>query len=294
MIKQAGRLRAKLLVGLATAGLVVAGIPAALAGTLTPDVVNFGNQPVGTISAPQTLTYTNTSVGTQTITSISVTGDFIVSGGTCAVGTMLNDVAPGNTCTVEVRFAPTATGTRNGTLTIVDTAQTETAVLTGIGVAADGDDDEPAPAPPAPAGGNACSADSDSGASSASCSSSGGAQGGEAEANGAPGGDAAPGGPGGGPPTCTADPTSILGCANQGGILSSPGSSNGAPGGNGGNGGTANAGDGTSNAESESHASVRSSNHNGGDDDDDGHHHEDSKKKKKKAKKSKKFKKKHH
>ena len=96
-------------------------------GTQIADVAAYlGN-------SPSTLTFPSTAVGstsptTQTVTvaaslkgasyaisalTVSTTGDFARSGGTCATS-----VASGTSCTVIVSFTPTASGARSGSLSI--------------------------------------------------------------------------------------------------------------------------------------------------------------------------------
>jgi phospholipase C len=67
-------------------------------------------------SAPYGLLLTNWGTSPMTIKSTSTTGDFKVSNG--CKGKV---AAAGGTCTLDLVFTPTATGTRTGTLTIVDT-----------------------------------------------------------------------------------------------------------------------------------------------------------------------------
>lgn len=82
--------------------------------TATPAAgLTFGNQAVGTTSAPQQVLVTNTGGIPLQIGAVTVTGDF-TEGGTCSE----ESIAPGNACILEVRFAPTVTGPQSGTLTI--------------------------------------------------------------------------------------------------------------------------------------------------------------------------------
>ena len=99
---------------------------------LTPGLVNFGNQPVGSATTSTTLTLVNTGLAGN-ISAITVSGDYARTGGTCAVG----PIAGGANCTIQVRFLPTALGTRNGTVSIATDAfgSPHTATLTGTGVA---------------------------------------------------------------------------------------------------------------------------------------------------------------
>jgi len=79
--------------------------------------VNFGNWfPLERPSNPYGLVLTNWSTtSTMTVKSTTTTGDFAVTGG-CKAKLAAN----GGSCTLNLAFTPTATGTRTGTLTIVD------------------------------------------------------------------------------------------------------------------------------------------------------------------------------
>jgi hypothetical protein len=100
-------------------------------GTLavSPTSLTFAAQAPGTTSAAQSLTVTNTGTAAASITSVTASGDFSQTN-TC--GTSL---AAGAGCTVAVKFTPTASGTRTGTLTISGNASNSptTVALTGTG-----------------------------------------------------------------------------------------------------------------------------------------------------------------
>ena len=97
--------------------------------TVSPSALGFGSQATGTTSAAQNVTVTNTGTAAAPITTVSTSGDFSQTN-TC--GTSL---AAGASCTVAVRFAPTAAGNRTGTLTITAAGVTSTVPLSGTGVA---------------------------------------------------------------------------------------------------------------------------------------------------------------
>lgn len=80
------------------------------AGTLT-----FSAQQAGTKST-QPVTLSNTGDGPLTISNVAVTGDFSETS-TCGTS-----VAPAASCSINVTFAPTASGNRTGSLTITDDA----------------------------------------------------------------------------------------------------------------------------------------------------------------------------
>ncbi len=97
---------------------------------LTPTSLDFGNQLTGTTSAVRNITVSNTGSIAGSLGSISTSGDFTLAANTC--GTSL---PPQTGCTVSIAFAPTASGARNGMLTVNDGAGTQTATLTGAGTA---------------------------------------------------------------------------------------------------------------------------------------------------------------
>lgn len=88
--------------------------PADTTATVKPSAgLAFGNQAVGTVSAPQQLLVTNSGTVPLQISSVSITSDF-TKYGTCSG----QSIAPGNACTIQVSFAPTKIGAETGTLTI--------------------------------------------------------------------------------------------------------------------------------------------------------------------------------
>jgi beta-glucosidase len=103
-------------------------------GTLaaSPTSLGFAGQTVGTTSAAQTDTITNTGSAAVAISSVTTTGDFAQTG-TCS-GTL----AAGASCTASVTFTPTATGSRTGTLTVTSNATNSplTVSVNGTGTAA--------------------------------------------------------------------------------------------------------------------------------------------------------------
>jgi FtsP/CotA-like multicopper oxidase with cupredoxin domain len=91
----------------------------------------FGNQLVGTASAVQGVTLTNVGTSPLTIGSVTPAGDFTQA------NNCVGNLAAGRSCTINVRFRPTASGVRTGTITITDGDITSPQVvsLTGTGVA---------------------------------------------------------------------------------------------------------------------------------------------------------------
>src|SRR5271157_3118296 len=109
------------------------GCPSAGSGTvtLTPNSLNFGNQTLGQPSSPQPVTLTNNQSVSLTInSSITASGDYSQTNN---CGSSLN---PNSSCTINVVFTPSQTGTRTGTLTVNDNGpgNPHTASLTGVGV----------------------------------------------------------------------------------------------------------------------------------------------------------------
>lgn len=113
-------------------------------GTATPQpaislssmTLSFGTQSVGSSSAAQTVTVTSSGQATLTLGTLTLGGaaggDF-TRAGTCADGT---SVPAGGSCTIQLSFAPTAVGTRSGTLTVTSNASNgnPTVALSGSAV----------------------------------------------------------------------------------------------------------------------------------------------------------------
>jgi hypothetical protein len=111
----------------------------ALAGTglsalaaLTPASLAFTSTAVGTTSAAQTVTLTNQGNGSLSITNIGITGDYAQTNN-CS-----STLASSASCTINVTFTPTATGTRSSTLAVTDSAtgSPQTVTLSGTGLSA--------------------------------------------------------------------------------------------------------------------------------------------------------------
>ncbi len=87
--------------------------------SVSPTSLTFtGLQLVGTQSSPMPVTLTNGTTSSITISSMpSVSGDFLLGTYSCTSGAT---ITAGSSCSVNVIFKPTTTGTRTGTLQIVD------------------------------------------------------------------------------------------------------------------------------------------------------------------------------
>jgi Abnormal spindle-like microcephaly-assoc'd, ASPM-SPD-2-Hydin len=107
------------------------------AATLSPASVSFGNQNSGASSPAQTVKLTNSGTLPLSISSIAFSGpnasDFAQTN-TCPSGS--NTLAANASCTINVTFSPTATGSRSASLTLTDNAadSPQSVALTGTGV----------------------------------------------------------------------------------------------------------------------------------------------------------------
>jgi centrosomal CEP192-like protein/beta-propeller repeat-containing protein len=97
---------------------------------VSPTSLTFASQVLGTISAGQNVTLTNSGSSAVAIGSINITGDF---GQTNNCGSM---VAAASSCAISVTFSPAGVGARSGTLTVTDnsSASPHLVTLSGTGV----------------------------------------------------------------------------------------------------------------------------------------------------------------
>jgi Pro-kumamolisin, activation domain/Abnormal spindle-like microcephaly-assoc'd, ASPM-SPD-2-Hydin len=102
---------------------------------VSPSSLSFGDQTVGVKSAAKTATLTNS-------TSSSVTGVTITTSGNTSSFTQTNNcpttLDAGKSCTFSVTFDPNGAVAKSMTITIKDSAGTQTVTSTGNGVAAGG------------------------------------------------------------------------------------------------------------------------------------------------------------
>jgi hypothetical protein len=98
---------------------------------LSPASLTFSSQTVGGSSVAQTVTLSNTGTDPLNINSIVASGDYSQST-TCGA-----TVAAGGSCSINVTFTPSTTGTRTGyvTLNVTDSAILHTVTLSGSGSA---------------------------------------------------------------------------------------------------------------------------------------------------------------
>jgi hypothetical protein len=98
--------------------------------TASPSSLSFGDQNVGSASSAQAVTISNPGGSAQTISSVSASGQFSQTS-TCG-----SSLAAGASCTVSVKFSPTAGGNQTGTLTVSNSSPTPTLTVSlgGLGV----------------------------------------------------------------------------------------------------------------------------------------------------------------
>ena len=101
--------------------------------TVTPATLSFAAQATNTTSASQSVTVHNAQATALSVTGVGVSGDFAQLGTTCGA-----TLAANGSCTIEVSFTPTLTGTRTGFLTITHSAPNspQSVALSGQGTAA--------------------------------------------------------------------------------------------------------------------------------------------------------------
>jgi concanavalin A-like lectin/glucanase superfamily protein len=98
-------------------------VPPTETGTASANVGNvwFTAQPLGTLSAPQTVVVTNTGHSSLHIQRVQMTGadlnDFLLSSDGCSYITLL----VGESCSTGVRFVPSASNQRSATLSVPST-----------------------------------------------------------------------------------------------------------------------------------------------------------------------------
>jgi P pilus assembly chaperone PapD len=101
--------------------------------SLNPTTLTYATQAVATASAAQAITVTNTGNTPLIVSTVATAGDFNETDN-CAGTT----IAVNLSCTIQVRFLPTATGSRSGLLTVYGNVAggQATAALSGTGSAA--------------------------------------------------------------------------------------------------------------------------------------------------------------
>ncbi len=102
---------------------------------LSTNGLTFSQQTVGTASAPQTLTLSNTGNATLNISNITINGTN--SGDFAQTSNCNSSLGAGSSCTISVTFTPSASGPRTASLTLTDNASgsPHSVGLIGTGVA---------------------------------------------------------------------------------------------------------------------------------------------------------------
>ncbi len=85
--------------------------------------LSFKKQAVGTTSAPQKVTLTNTGAAALSISALKAAGEFAMTS-TCHA-----TVAAGAKCTISVTFSPKSKGAKSGTVSITDSASSKPQVI---------------------------------------------------------------------------------------------------------------------------------------------------------------------
>ena len=114
---------------IAATGTAQAAVPAV---SLSPTNLTFASQTVGTTSAAQAITLTNTGTAALSISGIAASGNYAQTN-TCGTSLAVNA-----SCTISVTFKPTSAGTLTGGITLTDNAASspQAVSLTGTAVAA--------------------------------------------------------------------------------------------------------------------------------------------------------------
>jgi hypothetical protein len=100
--------------------------------SLAPTSLNFGPSVVGTTTAAQSLTVTNTGSASEAVGAPTITpADYSLVGNTCS-----SALSGGQSCTLTLAFTPAAVGSRPGQLIISGSASSAVATLEGTGTTA--------------------------------------------------------------------------------------------------------------------------------------------------------------
>ena len=111
------------------------GTSTAPVASLSPTSLTFSSQAVGSSSAAQAVTLTNSGNAALSVTTLTFKGTNV--GDFAQTNTCGSSVVAGGNCTISVTFAPAASGSRTATLSITDNASgsPQTVSLTGTGTA---------------------------------------------------------------------------------------------------------------------------------------------------------------
>jgi len=101
--------------GAKTAAMTLRGTGVSPSGAITPASITFPPTQVGVASAPVSVTVRSTAALPLILGTAAVTGDAELGSDGCSGTTLAHQ---NDTCTLELRFVPTAVGSRTGTLTV--------------------------------------------------------------------------------------------------------------------------------------------------------------------------------
>jgi hypothetical protein len=97
---------------------------------ITPESLDFGTRPVGSLTPPKTAVLANHGPKSLTITDIVTSGIDFAQTNACG-----QSLAPGADCTIQITFKPAIPGPRIATVQILDSdpASPQSIVLNGTG-----------------------------------------------------------------------------------------------------------------------------------------------------------------
>jgi hypothetical protein len=110
------------------------GAATAPVASITPASLTLASTPIGSTSAAQSVTVSNTGNAALSVSAITPSSaEFIVAGGTCSAG---GSVAAGSSCTISMALRPVgAAGARTGSLSIAHNAAGAPGVVSLSGIA---------------------------------------------------------------------------------------------------------------------------------------------------------------
>jgi hypothetical protein len=116
--------------------VALSGTGTAPAVTLSPTSLSFGSRTVGSTSAAQSVTLTNSGGAGLSISGIAVAGSN--AGDFAQTNNCPGSLAAGSSCTISVTFTPSATGARSATVQVTDNASDspQSVALSGTGALA--------------------------------------------------------------------------------------------------------------------------------------------------------------
>ena len=111
--------------------IALSGTGTAPAAKLSPANLTFGGQTVGTASASQAVTFTNTGPIPLSVGNVSISGGWTES------NNCMPSIAANSSCTINVNFEPSVYGPQTGALTLTDYASNspQTVALSGTALA---------------------------------------------------------------------------------------------------------------------------------------------------------------